>query len=302
MIRFFKTICFLALLLVPLTGCLFRTHQVSQRVSTAKLEQATLAQLTDRINSEAQKIRTLNATVDFATSVGGAKKGKVTDFQEIRGYVLIRKPSMLRMIGLFPVVRNRAFDMVSNGDAFKLSIPPKNKFIIGTKDVSQPSANPLENLRPQHIMDALLVREIDPSREIAVLEASTEVVKDAKSKKDVDQPNYTVDVIRKEDDGTWILSRKIFISRIDLLPTKQLVYDHFGNIATLATYANFTAQSGVSFPSLINIERPQEEYSVQIAVVKLKLNEALKDEQFDLPQPAGVEVQRLDHPKAATTK
>jgi outer membrane lipoprotein-sorting protein len=299
LIRLFKTFAILGFILLPLTGCLFRTHTVKQRVSNAKLQTATLPELLDRINSEAEKVKTLNATVDFATSVGGEKKGKVTDFQEIRGYILIRKPAMLRMIGLFPVVRNRAFDMVSNGDTFKLSIPAKNKFIIGTREVSHPSKNPLENLRPQHIMDALLVRAIDPQREIAVLESGSEEVRDEKSKKEVLQPNYMIDVIRREDDGSWALSRKIFISRIDLLPTKQVVYDRFGGVATEASYANFDTKFGVNFPNVINIERPQEEYSVQIAVVKLKLNEPLKDEQFDLPVPAGVQVQHLDEPKAA---
>ena len=65
------------------------------------------------------------------SSVGGEKKGKVTDYEEIRGYILVRKPDMLRMIGLFPIVRNKAFDMVSEGDEFKLSIPAKNKFYVG---------------------------------------------------------------------------------------------------------------------------------------------------------------------------
>ena len=299
--RVIRTILYLSLLLLPVTGCLQRTHKLELPTSSANLEQATLNQLVDRINADAQKVKTLNATVDFATSVGGQKKGKVTEYQEIRGYILIRKPSMLRMIGLFPVVRNRAFDMVSNGDTFKLSIPVKNKFIIGSRDVLSPSKNTLENLRPQHILDALLVREIDPSREIAVLEAGTEVVRDPKSKKNVEQASYTVDVIQKEGDGSWILGRKIFISRTDLLPTKQVVYDRFGNIATSATYSSYSGQYGVVFPNVINIERPQEEYSVQIGVVKLRINDPLKDEQFDLPQPAGVEVQRLDQPKTAQT-
>ena len=61
---------------------------------------------------------------------------------------------MLRMIGQMPVVRNTAFDMVSNGQEFKVSIPPKNKFVIGTNSVDnyQPQQR-LENPRPQHIYD-----------------------------------------------------------------------------------------------------------------------------------------------------
>jgi len=165
----FRAILAFALAL-PLTGCLFRSHKVERNLSTAQLQTATKQQLIDYINTQASKIQSLTATVDIDTSVGGVKKGKVTDYREIRGYVLVRKPSMLRMIGLMPIVRNRAFDMVSDGQNFKLWIPPKNKFVMGRNDVVHPSSQPLENIRPQQIYDALLVQPIDPQNEIAILE------------------------------------------------------------------------------------------------------------------------------------
>src|ERR1043166_3895820 len=143
----------------PLTGCLFHTRKVERPFQMSALKSATKAELVAYINSQAAKIQTMQATVDIATAVGGEKKGKVTEYQEIRGYVLARKPAMLRMIGLFPIVRNRAFDMVSNGQDFKLWIPPKNRFVVGRNDL-QPhnTQQSLENLRPQHIYDALLLR------------------------------------------------------------------------------------------------------------------------------------------------
>src|SRR5437588_6623231 len=153
------------------TGCLIRTRRVEQTSSPVALKSATKQQLIAYVNSQAAKIQTMQATVDIATSVGGAKKGKVTEYQEIRGYVLARKPAMLRMIGLLPIVRNRAFDMVSDGQQFKVWIPTKNRFVVGKNDVVTPNpAQPLENLRPQIIYDALLLREIDPQDETAVLE------------------------------------------------------------------------------------------------------------------------------------
>ena len=80
---------FLILLVVfPLTGCLFRSRRVERQVSTAPLKSATQAELIDYVNSQAAKIKTLQATVDIDTSVGGVKKGKVTDYQQIRGYIL----------------------------------------------------------------------------------------------------------------------------------------------------------------------------------------------------------------------
>ena len=152
---------FLLLVVFPLTGCLFRSRRVERQISTAPLKSATQAELIEYINVQAAKIKSLQATVDIDTSVGGIKKGKVVDYQQIRGYILLRKPAMLRMIGLLPIVRNRAFDMVSDGREFKLWIPPKNRFVVGRNDVeTHNQQQPMENLRPQQIYDALVLREV----------------------------------------------------------------------------------------------------------------------------------------------
>ena len=288
--------------MLPLSGCLFRTHSVKAReLSSAPLESATAQQLIESINTEAAKIKTLKATVDIAASSGGEKKGKVTDFQEIRGYILLRKPELLRMIGLYPVVRTQAFDMVSSGPRFHLFIPAKNKFYSGSKEVRVPSKNTLENLRPQHILDALLVKEIDPEKEIAFVESAFETVKDPKSKKDVEQPNYILSVAAKQSDGSWALDRKIYISRVDLRPVKQIIYDKSGNVATIATYSNYKDNAGIIFPEVIQVDRPQEEYSIQLGMVKLAFNQPLTDEQFALKQPAGSTAVDLDIKNAGTT-
>ena len=120
--------------MLPTAGCLLHTRPVEETYSKAPLKESTQSALIDSINQQAQKIQSLQATVDIDTSVGGAKKGHVTDYKEIRGYVLARKPPMLHMIGLLPIVRTTAFDMVSDGQEFKLWIPPKNRFVIGTNE------------------------------------------------------------------------------------------------------------------------------------------------------------------------
>ncbi len=226
------------LAVVPLSGCLFRSHKVEQPLGAVELKTATQQELIDYINTQAAKIQSMQATVDIDTTVGGVKKGKVTDYQEIRGYVLARKPAMLRMIGLMPIVRTQAFDMVSDGREFKLWIPPKNRFVVGRNDVETHSTTqPMENVRPQHIYDALLLRSIDAQNEIAVLENETELVADPKGHK-VQRADYVIDVIAKDDHG-WFLSRKIVFSRTDLLPHRQLIYDDGGNVVTNALYENY---------------------------------------------------------------
>lgn len=279
-------------LVVPLTGCLFRTHKVESRSSSAQLKTATQQQLVAWVNQEAQQIQSLNATVDIATDVGGAKKGKVTQYQEIRGYILMRKPEMLRMIGLMPIVRNRAFDMVSDGSNFKLWIPPKNKFYVGSNEVTVPSNNPLENLRPKVIYDALLLHQITGPDQIAVLENGIEKVTDPKTKKQVDQSNYELLLIQRSERG-WYLSRKMIFDRTDLMPDRQIIYDMNGNVVTDVKYGQFKDYNGVPFPSVMQISRPQEEYDITIGLVKATINQPLTDEQFVLTQPNGSQLVRL---------
>jgi outer membrane lipoprotein-sorting protein len=291
---------FLAVL--PLGGCLFRSRIVDRPMSTAPLKSATQEQLIEYVNTQASRIHSMQATVDIDTSVGGEKKGKITDYEEIRGYVLARKPAMLRMIGLMPIVRTTAFDMVSDGQDFKLWIPPKNRFVLGRNDVETLNPKqPLENLRPQHIYDSLLLREInpDPKIEIATMTSRQETVVDKHGRK-MDQPDYELVVAHKGANG-WFTSRVIVFSRTDLLPHRQYVYDEKGNEATTSRYEAYKAYNGVNFPNQIEIERPQEEYDITLTIVKLQLNEALTDDQFLLEQPHGAEVihlDRLDQPAA----
>lgn len=291
--RAFLAAAILVLLVSP--GCLFRTRTVEVRISTAKLLTATQQELIDRLNHDAAQVKTLNATVDIDTSYGGEKRGKVTDFKEIRGYILVSKPNMLRMIGLYPIVRNKAFDMVSDGKEFKLSVPGNNKFYVGHNEVKiEDSSNPLDTLRPTAIYDALLLQPINPDNEIAVLESSKEMVVDKQSHKLVQQDNYVLDVIQKTDHG-WILARKVIFDRTTLVPHRQIMYDPHGDAATDANYQVFKDFDGVSFPSYIDIKRPQEEYDIRLIMVKLTINQPITEEQFALQQPPGSLLVDLDN-------
>jgi len=289
----------LLLAVLPTTGCLFRTRPVEETYSKAPLREASQPVLIESLNQQAEKIRSLQATVDIDTSAGGVKKGHVTDYKEIRGYVLARKPAMLHMIGLLPIVRTTAFDMVSNGEEFKLWIPPKNRFVVGRNDVqTHDSDQPMESIRPQDIYDALLVRPIDPEHEIAVLENSEEILHDSKGHR-VLQDDYELIVIRKKDGNEGMLSRKIVFSRTDLQPHRQYIYDDQGKLVTDARYAGYKDYDGINFPSRIEIKRPQEEYDITLNMLKLEMNKPLRDDQFALEQPPGAEVVHLDHPQSS---
>lgn len=283
------------------TGCMFRTRPVEEQYSKTPLKESTQQGLIDGINQQAEAIHSLKATVDIDSSVGGIKKGHVTDYKEIRGYVLARTPDSLHMIGLMPIVRTTAFDMVSDGKEFKLWIPPKNRFVIGKNEVATPNSDqPMESIRPQNIYEALLIRRIDPEKEIAVLENGYETLHDAKAHR-ILQDDYELTIIQKGDKG-WRLGRKIIFGRTDLKPHRQYIYSEDGKVATDARYADYKDFNGVSFPSRIEIYRPQEEYDITLNLLKMDINQPLKDDQFLLEQPPGAVVVHLDHPHSVAAE
>lgn len=282
----------------PLGGCLFRTRTLDRQFSNAPLKTASQAELINYVNNQAHQIRSMQATVDLDASAADFKNGRATDYKEIRGYILARKPAMLRMKGLLPVVRNTAFDMVSNGKDFKLWIPPRNKFVIGSdSDENYDPSRRMESMRPQYIYDTMLLPEIGQD-EIAVLENGYETVLDSRKHR-VEQPDYELAVIRRGPQG-WFLSRRIQFGRTDLLPHRLRIYDQQGNVATDAHYEDYKDFTGTSFPATIEIDRPREGYDMTLHILKLDVNRTLTDEQFALEQPPGAEVVHLGEPKSAT--
>src|SRR5438477_10314002 len=124
----------LVLLMATSTSCLAR-----RRVITRKGGQPTQTLLTTdketllkEIAQHYAAIQSFNATVDLVPALGTANKGRITEYTDVRAYILFRKPADIRSIGLYPVVRNKAFDMVSDGSSFRLFIPAKNRFVQGS--------------------------------------------------------------------------------------------------------------------------------------------------------------------------
>ena len=288
----------LMLIVLPTTGCLFRTRPVEDQYSKAPLKDSTQQGLIDSVDQQAAAIRTLKATVDIDSAAGGIKRGTETQYKEIRGFVLARKPGDLHMTGLMPFVRTMAFDMVSDGDDFKLYIPPKNKFVVGKNQVTVVNSDqPMENIRPQNIYEALLIKQIDPETEIAVLENGYETLHDGKGHR-ILQDDYILTVIDKTSNPPR-LARKIIFDRTDLRPHEQVIYSEDGKIATDTKYAEYKDYGSVSFPSRIQIYRPQEEVDLTLHILKLDVNIALRDDQFLLQPPDGVPVFHLDRPQSS---
>ena len=99
---------FLALLVPVLTGCLSHTRSLQKPRLAGTVLNADAVQLVEAVNRRYDAVNSLTATVDFAASVGGAHTGKQTDYTSIHGFIIFRKPEMLRVIGQVPVIANHS--------------------------------------------------------------------------------------------------------------------------------------------------------------------------------------------------
>jgi len=266
------------------TSCLVRRRVITRKGGSTKqaLLTADRDSLVKRVAQVHQSVRDFSATVDMTPALGSAEKSSITEYKDVRGYILFRKPADIRIIGLYPVVRNKAFDMVSNGTEFKLYLPVKSRFVVGRNELDKPSPNKIENLRPQHFLEAMLVRPVEAG-EMPLLENFT----------DEDNAYYVLRLVRKAPDGQLRLSRAVWFERFRLGVARQIVYDSAGNILTDARYDDWRAWDNVGFPRQIQINRPRDEYAVVITVVKMDINKGVTDDKFALPQPPGSTLQVL---------
>jgi len=272
------------------SGCFVRRRIITRKgsSSTPVLITADKQTLIDRLARQYQAIRNFSATVDMTPALGSSEKSKITEYKDVRGYILFRKPADIRIVGLYPVVRNKAFDMVSDGKTFRLYVPAKNRFVTGSNQLAARSKNKIENLRPQHFLEALLVPPMQPDEKAELVNLTDE-----------DNAVYILHLVRVQPDGEILPTRSVWFSRINLHMARQLVYDPAGNILTDARYSDWRNYDGVPFPKSIEIDRPQDEYAVVLTVVKMDINRGVPDDRFVLEQPEGTQLQVLGQP--ATT-
>src|ERR1700685_3226779 len=117
-------------------------------------------------NKQVQAVRTLQATVDLIPTTGTTYSGAIEEYHDVNGFILAQRPDTVRVIGQAPVVAKDIFDMVSDGKEFRIYIPSKNSFLVGPTALVRPSSRPLENLRPQHVVEALFWPEFPPSANV----------------------------------------------------------------------------------------------------------------------------------------
>jgi len=251
---------------------------------------ATLDELLDAYNAFARGVLSVNATLEMKPTAGSKYSGVIDEYHEVKAFLQASRPYNIRMIGQVPVVGKTVFDMASDGQNFEVFIPPKNKFLAGPVSLDRPTSKPIENLRPQHLVEALLWPEIHKEEAVLIEEYNDEAAR------------YYVLTVLRGGYHTEIL-RKVWFDRADLHVARMDTYGPKGALLSDVRYSDWQtvsaagAQSGAApvseYPRMIRIERPHDDYRLDMSITKVSLNEPLDAARFKLELPPGVELVHL---------
>jgi hypothetical protein len=258
-------------------GCAVKhTIRLSPPPVSAPPRQATVAELVSEVDAWSRGINTMTATVEFKPTTGSIYTGVINEYQTVSGFILMKKPAMIRILGQAPVVKTEIFDMVSDGRQFRVSVPPKNKFIVGDVDYRGSANQPLENLRPSHILDALLIPPVDETKEKFFDE-------------EVHASNgryyYVLNIVEPNGSGELTLKRKAWVDRSDLSITGLQLYGPEGILIEGVDYAGYRDFQGIRYPAQITLNRPEEGYTLSITVEKATFNQPIPSDKFVLNKP-----------------
>lgn len=256
----------------------------------AAVQTATREQLIENYNRQAEAIQTLNAGVAMKLTSGSAYSGVIEQYHEVNGFLLAARPASIRVIGQAPVIGKNIFDMVSDGKTFEISIPSKHKFVTGPVNVRRPSSKPIENLRPQHLTDALLWAALTTQSTVLFEESSEANVR-----------YYVLTVLRAptgvnraaESATDFEIAEKIWFDRADLHLARVEGFAAGGVVGSDVRYSDWQPAGERSYPRQIDIARPGEDYQLAIHINKLTLNAPLAADAFTLKQLAGEDLVRV---------
>ncbi len=287
-----------------LTGCLVRTHSVLKTRLPDVVYNSTLDQLLKQADARNAAIQSATVFVDVVACTGGSLKGEVKcNTIPFSGYIIIGKPEQIRLILNLPVIKSRAMDMVSDGKAFKMLIPPDSCAITGSDVVVNTSQKGLYALRPGVILDSLLIRGLEPDQVVSMTQDSWTPPQLKNRKGIVEDPDYEIVFLSQPQGQSSHTLRVVHIDRVNLLPYRQDIYNTDGKVATQALYSNYQKFGDIMFPTNIEIKRPLDELSLTITVTKrTTFNQKFDPDQFDLgPIPESYTTFNMDDPTVAAT-
>ncbi len=266
-------------------SCISRTTHLPKDQQLLPAKTATRQELLELLQARSTSVRTFQGKPVLDLSGGGPKTGVLTKYTQTTGYVLVDRPSHIRVKVLLPIVLSTVLDMVSDGHELHLSIPVKNQCIVGDANAPPNPKYSLGNLRPQHFLDGLFVDvrpHLSDPRISHTLEEAIE-----------GQHSFYVFSFISAGGKEAQLIEKIWIDRTDMQIARKQIFGKDGKVETDARYSDYQDEGGIPFPKIVTIQLPIIDYTVKMTFQKTNMNEKLDENTFNLECPEGAELMKL---------
>lgn len=285
--------------LVVNSGCgLFGTHK---RVQVPQLLEPLAEAKTDRLIREINRLastRSMYGKVDIQfEDTSFAAVGMADKYRQVDGTITLQRPGRIYLAIQFSFVD--LVQMTSDGEHFRVAVlrgdEKYKRFVKGTnnavyaklndevktaatKDNKQKSeketVSALSNLRPQHLTDALMIRQIDPAGpglyvQSQFFQEEPDTRAQAKKGARVMRGYYFLEELSEPANGEARVLRRFWFDRVDgIRLTRVQSYDDRGLLVTDVSYFNeqpFGENNVASLPSRVEITRPQDQYKLSIS-------------------------------------
>ncbi len=255
---------------------------VSAGILTAKT--ATLEQLLAILSDYSNNIKSLSSgSMKASFTSGRVESGRLQAYRSAPGYLLLRRPDSILMNIQNPVTKTTLFELVSVGDGFSIWYPRENKLFLGRNSMNEieVEGHPDLNLRPTHIIEALLLQKIDLAEPGLYL--SKEEDRDSTSK------YYVLELFRADSGRILHPLRKLWIDRSVLAVSRQEMFDDMGRVVSNVSYSRLTPSGSWLLPLSIRIDRPEDGYSLDLEFRDWRVNPELPPNAFELVAPEGAQ-------------
>jgi outer membrane lipoprotein-sorting protein len=269
--------------LLMLSSCISRTRVVPPDQRLLSAESSDREQLLRALERKSTQVQTLQATLALDVSGGGMISDQVRDYRETKGLVVVERPKHIHFKVQAPLVGTTIADMVSDGLEYRVSIPWENKFFVGAEDVPTKHKNPILNLKPKVIVNAMFV-DITPYLN---KQSITSTIEEAI----VGRRRFYVFSFIDISSRPAQLIEKLWMDRTDeFRVTRKQMFGMDGKVETDVEFSDYEENGDVDFPKGIVIQRPVEDYTIKMTFQKTTINDELAAGVFTLERPEGSEL------------
>jgi hypothetical protein len=250
-----------------------------------KAQTASLDELVTLVNQRYAGLESIVASkFEVQFHGGSAELGFIEKYPRARGYLAAKWPSSIYVNILNPLTSSTLVAMASHSGEFQIWAPRDNKYLTGRTDVRLDEEQPLFNVRPQHLLNALIIEPIPASNALAVVFVEED--------QDSSFKYYVLTVLRRQSEtDRFCLDRKVWIERSVMRIARQQYYD-CGALVSGVVYSAPVEEAGFLVNTGVDVSRIREHYRIDLKLEPegLEVNRAVKDERFDIPRPAGAEL------------